>query len=63
VRVVANADDFLLAPEHLRWLEDTLGERLTVFPAGGHLGNLWRPEVQAAIGRALDAPLPPTARR
>jgi ABC-type transporter lipoprotein component MlaA len=55
VRVVANADDFLLAPEQLRWLRETLGERVTLFPSGGHLGNLWAPDVQAAIAAALDA--------
>jgi pimeloyl-ACP methyl ester carboxylesterase len=53
VRVVTNADDFLLAPEDVAWLEQTLGARATVFPEGGHLGNLWVPEVQEAILRAL----------
>jgi len=53
VRVVTNADDFLLAPEDVAWLEQTLGARVTVFPEGGHLGNLWVPEVQEAILQAL----------
>lgn len=53
VRVLTNADDFLLAPENVAWLKQTLGERATVSPRGGHLGNLWEPEVQRAIFDAL----------
>lgn len=49
VRVFTNADDFLLAPEDLSWLRDVLGERLIVFPEGGHLGNLHREGIQRAI--------------
>jgi len=56
VRVLTNADDFLLAPDDIAWLEQTLGARVTVFPQGGHLGNLWMPEVQEAILRALASP-------
>jgi ABC-type transporter lipoprotein component MlaA len=53
VRVVTNADDFLLTPADVAWLKETLGDRATVFPQGGHLGNLWVPEVQDAILHAL----------
>jgi pimeloyl-ACP methyl ester carboxylesterase len=53
VAVITNADDFLLAPEDIAWLRETLGTRATVFPEGGHLGNLWVPEVQEAIFSAL----------
>ncbi len=53
VSVLTNADDFLLVPEDVLWLRTTLGERATVFPVGGHLGNLWVPEVQEAIFAAL----------
>jgi ABC-type transporter lipoprotein component MlaA len=60
VRVLTNQDDFLLAPDDLAWLRDTLGERVRVFPAGGHLGNLWMPEVQDAIIDAL-GPTPPAS--
>jgi pimeloyl-ACP methyl ester carboxylesterase len=58
VRVFTSQDDFLLGGDDLAWLQDTLGARVEVFPAGGHLGNLWRPEVQQAIVDALDAPGP-----
>ena len=53
VRVLTNADDFLLAPEDVAWLQETLGDRAQVFPQGGHLGNLWVPDVQEAILVAL----------
>jgi len=59
ITVLTNADDFLLAPEDIAWLRETLGERVIVFPQGGHLGNLWVPEVQQAIGRALEPPAAP----
>jgi pimeloyl-ACP methyl ester carboxylesterase len=53
VRVFTNQDDFLLSAEDVAWLRETLGERASVFPQGGHLGNLWVPEVQEAILDAL----------
>ena len=53
VAVITNADDFLLAPEDAAWLRETLGARAIVFERGGHLGNLWVPEVQDAIFGAL----------
>jgi ABC-type transporter lipoprotein component MlaA/pimeloyl-ACP methyl ester carboxylesterase len=54
VRVLVNQNDFLLAPEDLEWLKGTLGaERLTVFPRGGHLGNLEQPAVQKIILKSL----------
>jgi ABC-type transporter lipoprotein component MlaA/pimeloyl-ACP methyl ester carboxylesterase len=49
-RVMANENDFLLAPEDLNWLRATFGpEQLTVFREGGHLGNLFNPAVQKTI--------------
>jgi ABC-type transporter lipoprotein component MlaA len=62
VRVMTNANDFILSAEDLDWLRQTFGERLTVFPEGGHLGNLNDPRVQQAILDAL-APSLPTASR
>jgi ABC-type transporter lipoprotein component MlaA len=54
IRVLVNQDDFLLAPADLDWLRTTFGNRLTVFPQGGHLGNLLYPDVQKQILAALD---------
>ncbi len=53
VRVLHNADDFILGDDGLAFLERHLGDRLTLFPGGGHLGNLHLPEVQAAVTAAL----------
>ncbi|MGA3269139.1 MAG: VacJ family lipoprotein, partial [Verrucomicrobiota bacterium] len=54
IRVICNENDFLLAGEDLAWLHATFGpEQLTVFPQGGHLGNLSNPAVQKTILDAL----------
>jgi len=60
IRVIVNQNDFLLADEDLAWLHATFApERLTVFPQGGHLGNLSNPLVQKAILAALTPMRPP----
>ncbi len=54
VRIIVNQNDFLLAAEDLAWLHATFSpEQLTVFAQGGHLGNLYHPEVQKSILGAL----------
>ena len=53
LRVIVNRNDFLLVGGDEEWLRSTLGRRLTVFPGGGHLGNLSSPEVQKALVGAL----------
>lgn len=40
IGVIANEDDFILAPEEIDWLHRVFGTRLKVYPRGGHLGNL-----------------------
>jgi ABC-type transporter lipoprotein component MlaA/pimeloyl-ACP methyl ester carboxylesterase len=60
IRVIVNQNDFLLADEDLAWLRATFApEQLTVFPQGGHLGNLSNPTVQKAILAALTPMKPP----
>jgi len=60
VRVIVNRNDFLLTDDDLAWLETTFTpERLTVFPKGGHLGNLFNPKVQKSILGALTPMGPP----
>jgi ABC-type transporter lipoprotein component MlaA len=54
VHVLTNADDFILGQESLAWLRATAGERLTVFPRGGHLGNLHVEAVRERVFEALD---------
>ena len=54
IRVICNQNDFLLSDEDLAWLHTTFGtNQLTVFPQGGHLGNLSNPTVQKSILGAL----------
>mgnify|MGYP001560185234 CR=1 FL=1 len=48
-----NEDDFLLQKDDVPRLRRLLGDRLTVFPRGGHLGNLGDPKVQDAIMQSL----------
>ena len=63
VRVLTNRDDFILSTDDLAWLERVLGERLTVHPGGGHLGNLHTPELQTEILDALGVPRADLAER
>jgi ABC-type transporter lipoprotein component MlaA len=65
IRVIVNENDFLLTGDDLAWLHATFGpDHLTVFPQGGHLGNLINTNVQATIMDALAGlkSLPPQAR-
>ncbi|GGF27881.1 hypothetical protein GCM10011611_37340 [Aliidongia dinghuensis] len=62
VEIFHNADDFLVRPEDVAYLQATLGNRLTLFPHGGHMGNIWYPANQQALARALGSgPVPPAA--
>ncbi len=55
IRHVANYDDFLVTVEDIEWLIDTLGpQNATFLPSGGHLGNLYKPEVRHRILQALN---------
>jgi hypothetical protein len=50
IRHFANRNDFLTTAEDVAWITATLGaEQVRLFPTGGHLGNLYKPEVQAEI--------------
>ena len=60
IRIIVNQNDFLLTDEDLDWLHATFGpEQLTVFPIGGHLGNLSNLTVQKSILAALTPMRPP----
>jgi phospholipid-binding lipoprotein MlaA len=54
--VFTNKDDFILQPSDHAWLEGVFGPRITTFPGGGHLGNMYMPQVQAAFMQGLDSP-------
>jgi pimeloyl-ACP methyl ester carboxylesterase len=50
IGVMTNADDPILTEENMAFLERTFGSRLTVYPAGGHCGNLrFRDNVSAML--------------
>jgi hypothetical protein len=50
IRIIVNQNDFLLADQDLAWLHATFAPgSLTVFPQGGHLGNLANSTVQKTI--------------
>jgi hypothetical protein len=60
LHVFANENDFLTSGDDLAWLGTTVGrERVRIFPTGGHLGNLHRPEVQDEILARLRPAAPP----
>lgn len=40
IGLMHNADDIIMAPGEIEWLQDVFGERGKVYPHGGHLGNL-----------------------
>lgn len=56
IYVFTNKDDFILQTSDLPWLEGLFAGRITVFPGGGHLGNMYMPQVQAAFMDALTGP-------
>ncbi len=39
--VMHNLDDFLVSREDLDFLEALMGDRVTLYPHGGHMGNIW----------------------
>ena len=44
VHIMHNADDFLADQKSIEDLKEALGDQVTLYPYGGHLGNLWFPE-------------------
>jgi hypothetical protein len=44
VHIMHNADDFLAERKSIEELKEALGDRVRLYPYGGHLGNLWFPE-------------------
>ncbi len=40
IGVMTNADDLILGPGDIGFLRDTFGGRLTLYPLGGHCGNI-----------------------
>jgi hypothetical protein len=55
VEIFANENDFLLSPADVEWLRTRLADRVRLFPAGGHLGNLHRKSIQGIIERIAES--------
>jgi hypothetical protein len=49
VHIMHNLDDFLAERKSIDELKAELGDQMTLYPHGGHLGNLWYPENKKAI--------------
>lgn len=56
VHIVHNVDDFLSERESIEALKQALGDQVTLYPHGGHLGNLWFPENKAHALRFFRSP-------
>ena len=55
IRIITNSNDFMLPNRDLKWLKNTFASsQLSIFPQGGHLGNLNTPPVEKAVLKALD---------
>ena len=50
IYLIHNVDDLILESGEIEILEDLFGERATIFPRGGHMGNM---ESRDYIGRML----------
>jgi len=49
VHILHNDDDFLVERKSIEALKEALGDRVTLYPYGGHLGNLWYPENKKTV--------------
>jgi len=56
IYIFENADDFILQKSDADVLKDTFGERLYLYPCGGHLGNLWFERNKRDLHKVLLAP-------
>jgi hypothetical protein len=57
VHIMHNADDPLAEPAALEELSQAMGSQMTLYPYGGHLGNLWYAENREEILRFFRAPM------
>lgn len=51
-----NANDFLLHGDDLDLLKKTFGDRLRLYPFGGHIGGLWFPKNRMDLGQIMATP-------
>jgi hypothetical protein len=51
VHILHNVDDFLVERKSIEALKEALGDQVTLYPYGGHIGNLWYPENKKTVLR------------
>lgn len=44
IYLMHNEDDFIVNQEQLAYLRSVFGDRMALYPHGGHVGNIWYPE-------------------
>ena len=49
VFIMHNADDFMADRSSIEQLKEAMGDQVTLYPYGGHLGNLWYPPNKESI--------------
>jgi hypothetical protein len=49
VHILHNVDDFFAERKSIEALKEALGDQVTLYPYGGHLGNIWYPENKKTI--------------
>ena len=47
IAMMTNEDDFILAPGEVDFLSEVFGARATIWPTGGHCGNMEQKDVVA----------------
>ena len=54
LKLVLTSNDFLLTEDDLAWFRERFsGERTVYSETGGHMGQLWRPEIREAMRAAI----------
>jgi len=41
IAVITNEDELILTPDNLKYLKDTMGNKIKIYPYGGHCGNIF----------------------
>ena len=55
VHILHNLDDFFAERKSIEALKEALGDQVTLYPYGGHLGNIWYPENKKTVLRFFPA--------
>ncbi len=53
LHLVLTSNDFLLSDEHLNWFRQNFPNQIIYNEKGGHMGQLWKPEVYQAISEVI----------